>query len=222
MVEKASIALFISILSVSIASILIVSCTASALLISFYRMLFTTLIILSILLVKKRYFDELFQISKKQYLMMIVIGFILAVHFAFWVTSLKMTSVASSVILVTAHPIIVGPISHFLLKERLSPFHVIGIIISFFGVIVLVYGNYGFVSSIDSFQGNILAWAGGVAAGLYILGGRHLRSQISVIPYVFVVYSVSTIVLFIFCIFFNTSLIMISLSDLTPKITIFS
>jgi len=125
-----------------------------------------------------------------------------------------MTSVASSVILVTAHPIIVGPISHFLLKERLSPFHVIGIVISFFGVIVLVYGNYGFVSSIDSFQGNILAWAGGVAAGLYILGGRHLRSQISVIPYVFVVYSVSTIALFIFCIFFNTSLIAISFKDL--------
>lgn len=214
MVEKSSIALFVSILSVSIASILIVSCTASALLISFYRMLFTTLIILSILLFKKTYYDELFQLSKKQYLLMVGIGVILAVHFAFWVTSLKMTSVASSVILVTAHPIIVGPISHFLLKERLSLIHVIGIIISFFGVIVLVYGNYGFVSSIDSFQGNVLAWFGGVAAGLYILGGRHLRSQISVIPYVFVVYSVSTIVLFMFCIFLNTSFIMISFRDL--------
>jgi drug/metabolite transporter (DMT)-like permease len=157
---------------------------------------------------------ELYQIPKKLLLIMIGIGIILALHFSFWITSLQMTSVASSVILVTAHPIIVGPLSHFLLKERLSLIHVMGIIISFIGVIVLVYGNYDFVSSIDSFQGNILALLGGVAAGLYILGGRHLRNKISVIPYVCVVYSISTIVLFLFCLLSNTSILIISTRDL--------
>ena len=89
-----------------------------------------------------------------------------------------------------------------------------GIIISFSGVIVLVYGNYGFANSIDTLEGNLLAWAGGVAAGLYILGGRHLRCQISVIPYVFVVYTIATIVLFFFCLMANISFSLISQRDI--------
>ena len=145
---------------------------------------------------------------------MVGIGIILAIHFSFWITSLRMTSVASSVILVTAHPIIVGPISHFLLKERLSIVNIIGIMVSFLGVIVLVYGNYGF-ASIDTLEGNIFAWFGGVAAGLYILGGRHLRCQISVIPYVFVIYCTATIVLFFLCVLSNISLTFISSRDLS-------
>ena len=214
MIQRSYLALGISILSVSVAAVLIVSCRAPALIISFYRMLFTTIIIFFILLCKKQYYQELFRISKKQFILMIAIGVILAFHFAFWVTSLQLTSIASSVILVTAHPIIVGPISHFLLKERLSLVHVFGIIVSFIGVIILVYGNYGFTSSIDSLNGNLLAFFGGVAAGLYILGGRHLRRTTSLIPYVFVVYSVSTITLLIFCLVSKTSIIVISNQDL--------
>ena len=214
MIERSYLALLIAILSVSIAAILIVSTSAPALIISFYRMLFTTLLINLIVLMKRSYFQEIKKLTKRQLIIMIAIGVILAVHFAFWVTSLKLTSVASSVILVTAHPIIVGPISHFFLKERLSIINISGIIISFIGVVVLVYGNYGFSASIDTLQGNIFAWAGGVAAGIYILGGRHLRCQISVIPYVFVVYTVATVVLFFFCLIENLSISLISQKDL--------
>ena len=215
MIEKSYLGLSIAILSVSIAAILIVSCTASALLISFYRMLFTTLLVFLIVYLKKSYYREILSLNKKQIIYMTIIGIILAIHFSFWVTSLKMTSVASSVILVTAHPIIVGPFSHFFLKERLSLFHVFGIIISFIGVIVLVYGNYGFSSSIDTINGNLLAFLGGIAAGLYIIGGRHLRSQISVIPYVSVVYTIATVVLFLFCFISKVDFFIISTRDIS-------
>ena len=77
---------------------------------------------------------ELLSLSKYTFLVMIIIGVILAAHFALWITSLKYTSVASSVILVTAHPILVGPVSHFLYKEKLSIYNSIGIAISLFGV----------------------------------------------------------------------------------------
>ena len=72
---------------------------------------------------------------------MFIIGLILAAHFAFWITSLGKTSVASSVILVTAHPLLVGPVSHYFLKERVSKANTIRILISVIGVIILVYGN---------------------------------------------------------------------------------
>ena len=212
--NKPYIALFISVVSVSFAAIFIVSVDAPSLSIAFFRLLFTTMLILPVVLLHKKTRDELKTLPRWTLYTMIGIGVVLAAHFALWITSLEFTSVASSVILVTAHPIIVGPISHFFLKERLSFANIMGIIISFSGVIVLVYGNYGFATSIDTLEGNLLAWAGGVAAGLYILGGRHLRCQISVIPYVFVVYTIATIVLFIFCLMANISFSFISQRDI--------
>ncbi len=216
MINKYTIALFLSVLCVSSAAVIIVSCSAPALLISLYRMIFTTILIIPFILAKKYYRMELKSLSKKSLLFLILIGFILAVHFTLWITSLKMTSVASSVILVTAHPILVGPLSYFFFKEKLRKLNVLGIVISFIGVIVLVIGNYGFSGYyLNSLEGNILAFLGGIAAGLYILGGRYFRKQLSVISYVFVVYSVATIFLFLFCLLSGISLIQISYYDLS-------
>jgi drug/metabolite transporter (DMT)-like permease len=135
---------------------------------------------------------------------MVGIGVILAAHFALWITSLELTSIASSVLLVTAHPVLVGPISHYFFKERLSTINTVGIILSVTGVSILVIGNYGLGSfTLDSLEGNILAMLGGVAAGLYILGGRKMRKTVSIASYAFVVYSVGTLVLFVICLLFS-------------------
>jgi drug/metabolite transporter (DMT)-like permease len=142
---------------------------------------------------------------------MVGIGIILAAHFSLWITSLTLTSVSSSVILVTAHPILVGPLSHFFFKERLSTINIFGITISVFGVAVLVSGNYGLSQS--SLQGNILAMLGGIAAGLYILGGRKMRKTISVTSYAFTVYAIGTIVLFGICLAFQAPVINLSTHD---------
>lgn len=214
MKNKAHIALFTSIISVSFAAILIKLSSAEPLSIAFYRLLFTAILILPFVIFFKNTRDEIRKIPKKTLLIMILIGFILAAHFAFWITSLKYTSVASSVILVTAHPILVGPVSHFFFKEKLSKINSIGIITSVIGVIILVMGNrQPGVETIDTLQGNILAILGGVMAGLYILGGRKIRKTVSVASYAFIVYSISAVVLLALCIIFNAELINISLTD---------
>jgi len=146
---------------------------------------------------------------------MIIIGLVLAAHFAFWVTSLTMTSVASSVILVTAHPILVAPLSYILLKERLSLPNITGILISVSGVIVLVLGNYGFSSfTIETLEGNILAMLGGIFAGLYILGGRKMRKTVSIFTYAFIVYSIGTLTLLAICLYTHSPLLLIQPKDL--------
>ncbi|MCJ7571163.1 MAG: DMT family transporter [Candidatus Thermoplasmatota archaeon] len=212
--RKPYVALFISIVSVSFAAILIKLSSADSLSIAFYRLLFTTLLILPFVDFLKKTREEIKNLPRKTLLIMIGIGFILAAHFAFWITSLSYTSVASSVILVTAHPILVGPISHFFFKEKLSIMNSIGIIISVVGVIILVTGNIQpGVGTIDTLEGNILAILGGVMAGLYILGGRKIRKTVSVTSYAFIVYSICAIVLFVLCIVFNSELINISLTD---------
>lgn len=213
MKNNAYIALFISVISVSFAAIFIVSCEAPALSIAFYRLLFTFLLILPFVILHKKTRKELLGLSFSFFLIMCGIGVILAIHFALWITSLELTSVASSVILVTAHPLLVGPISHYFFKEKLSIVNAIGIALSVSGVILLVYGNYGFALGIDTLEGNILAILGGIAAGLYILGGRKLRKSVSVGSYAFVVYGVGTICLFIICLIFNAPVVNLSLRD---------
>ena len=203
MINKPYIALFISIVSVSFASIFIVSIqnNVPSLSIALYRLLFTTLLLLPFVLLNKKTRDELGNLPRSTLLIMVGIGLVLAAHFALWITSLGLTSVASSVILVTAHPVLVGPISHFFLKERLSYINSIGITISLFGVVILVFGNYGL--SAMTLEGNILAMLGGIAAGVYILGGRKIRKTVSVGSYAFVVYGVGTIALLFICLFFK-------------------
>jgi len=203
MINKPYIALFISIVSVSFASIFIVSIqnNVPSLSIALYRLLFTTLILLPFVLLHKKTRDELRNLPRSTLLIMIGIGLVLAAHFSLWITSLGLTSVASSVILVTAHPVLVGPISHFFLKERLSYINSIGITISLVGVVILVFGNYGL--SAMTLEGNLLAMLGGIAAGAYILGGRKIRKTVSVGSYAFVVYGVGTIALLFICLFFK-------------------
>ena len=214
MSNKPYFALFISIVSVSFAAIFIVSCDAPALSIAFYRLFFTTLLILPFVIFHKKTKNEILNLDRRTFFIMVGIGIILALHFAFWIRSLELTSIASSVILVTAHPLLVGPVSHFFLKEKLSWFNSIGISLSVLGVIILVYGNYGFAGrTIDTLEGNILAILGGIAAGLYILGGRKTRKKISIGTYAFTVYLFGTITLFFIALGLNAPLIDISLRD---------
>jgi drug/metabolite transporter (DMT)-like permease len=212
--QKYYLGLLISIIAVSFASIFILSCQAPPLSIAFYRLLFTTFLLVPLILIRKKTRDELRNLPRTTLLIMIVIGVILAAHFSFWVTSLKMTSVASSVILVTAHPMLVAPLSFYFLKEKLSWINALGIAISLGGVGVLVIGNYGFSSlGLDTLEGNIFALLGGIAAGLYILGGRTLRKKVSTVSYAFVVYAVGTIALFFICLSLNAPVYHLAVSD---------
>ncbi len=212
--QKQYLGLIISIIAVSFASIFILSCQAPPLSIAFYRLLFTTLLIFPFILIRKKTRDELRTLPRATLLIMLVIGVILATHFSLWITSLKMTSVASSVILVTAHPVLVAPVSFYFLKEKLSWVNALGIAISLAGVAVLVIGNYGFAAfGLDTIEGNILALFGGIAAGLYILGGRKLRKTVSTMSYAFVVYTVGTITLFFICLALNAPVYNLTITD---------
>lgn len=184
-------AIIIAVIAVSFSAIFIRWSDAHPLVIATYRMGITSLILLPLVVVRN--LKELKKIQRREYLFMIAIGVILAIHFGTWITSLKETSVASSVILVTSHPLFVAIVSHYVFKEKLKMIGYIGIIIAFCGIIVLTVGDLGLGGS--NFRGDVMALIGSIAAGTYILGGRKARRSVPLVPYVFIVYSICTVCL---------------------------
>jgi drug/metabolite transporter (DMT)-like permease len=181
----------VAVVAVSFSSILIRWSDANFLAIAAGRMLLTTLILAPFALTLYR--RELIALPWKDTAIMIGIGLVLATHFSLWIASLERTSVASSVVLVTSHPVLVGLVGHFMMSERLSRLNAIGIGLGLVGVVVLTRGDAD--AGATTLFGDLLAFLGGVAAGVYILGGRRTRKRISLVVYAFVVYGSCSIFL---------------------------
>ncbi len=130
---------------------------------------------------------------RDEWLLILLSGVALSFHFGLWITSLGLTLVSTSVILVTSHPIFVAGVSHFLLKERVRKVAAVGIVIAFAGVCVISLNDYRIGG--DSLIGDLLAFLGGLCAGIYFLSGRVARRTIPLTPYVFSVYGISALVL---------------------------
>ena len=113
-------------------------------------------------------------------------GFVLALHFATWVLSLKFTSVASSIVLVTTSPLFVGVGSYFFLGEKPSFSLTLGIAVSVVGGVVIGYGD--FRMSGQALLGDGLAVLGALSAAAYFLIGRRLRPHLALGAYIVPVY----------------------------------
>ena len=189
-----NLALLVSIVAVSTASILIRWSAAPPLAIASYRLLFATLMLAPFYL-RSGGIRRLRESPRKDALTLMAVGVVLALHFASWITSLSLTSVASSVLFVHVDPIFVAAVSHFLLKERIDRNTLIGIVIAFAGAIVIAYGDAGIGEA--NLYGDMLALFGAVMLGIYILAGRRLRQSLDLVSYVTPVYATSAVVLLI-------------------------
>ena len=202
-------ALFSAVVGASFAAVIIRSIDAPALVIAFYRLLFTSLFLLPWVL---RYSSSFKQVNKNNLIWMALIGFVLTLHFAFWVESLNRTSVAVSVILVTSHPFFVAPLSVYLLQEKLTRVNIIGVVLAVLGVIVLVFNDLSISNT--RLSGSILALLGGIMAGIYIMAGRRFRKELDIVTYALPVYLFATLFLFISCLIFRQSVFSVGREDM--------
>ena len=179
----------------SVSSIIIRFSQAPALVISSYRMLFTCMMLILPILKSK---DEFKNINKNTYILCIISGVFLAFHYASWIQSVKMTTIANSTVLVSSSPIFVAIVNYFLLKEKFNKKMIAGITMSLLGTAIIAMGSSG-EGQVSMLLGNILAFAGAIFVAGYLVIGGVVRKDLSAGVYVFTVYSVSAIVLFIMC-----------------------
>ena len=200
--------IFLAVVSVSWASIFITWSTSPPITIALYRLGMATAILAAVLAIRAALGQDvtLRRLPRRDVLLMAGIGAILATHFTLWISSLKVPqeSIASSVVLVTSHPLMVGLLSHFVLKERLNKWMAVGIVVGFSGVVVIALADYGFGGSL--LYADVLAFLGGIMAGFYFLAGRRLRQRVALLDYAFVVYACATAVLFLYAVVLGESL----------------
>jgi len=195
-------ALILSVLSVSTSSIFVRFSDAPAMIISAYRMLFTLLLMTPVVLVKHK--KELAQITRRDILYAIGSGFFLALHFATWITSLKLTTVAASTVLVQMSPIFVVAGSYIFFKEKINKIALIGVITAIAGSVLV--GVLDFRVGGTALAGDFLALAGALFVAGYLLIGRELRKRINLLPYTFIVYGSCTAFLILGCVLMGVPL----------------
>ncbi len=200
--DRAYVAIVVAVVGVSFASIFIRWSESPALVKATYRMGLASLILLPVAI--GRFWGEIRNLSTREVLTMAGVGVALAIHFATWIRSLDFTSVTSSVILVNGHPILVALASHYLMGERVPRLAAFGILLGLSGVLIIALGD---ADEAGGLLGDLLALAGGSMTAVYILSGRRIRQRVSLIPYVFVVYSASAVVLTLTTLTFGVSLV---------------
>ncbi len=142
--------------------------------------------------------------SRRDVVLALLAGWLLAVHFATWFASLAYTSVASSVTLVSTSPMFVALGAAWVLKERLPRIAVLGMLLAVAGSAGISLADAGLGADAGEpgasrerqpLLGNALALAGAVAMAGYLLVGRHVRQRLSLVPYIWLTYASAAVVL---------------------------
>ncbi len=187
---------------VSFSAILTKSSDAPAIIIAFYRLTFTVVLLLPFFL--KNHAKEFKTIDRRTLVICLISGVFLALHFATWFASLKLTTVASSTVLVNTHPIFIVAGTIFILKEKVSKKAIVSIAIALAGSFIISTGDYSLGK--DALWGDVLAILGALFVAGYMMIGRIARQKISVTTYTFIVYSSSALTLLILSILTRTPL----------------
>ncbi len=191
---KVYLALVIGIITVSCSAILVKLADAPSSVTAFYRIFFSILIMAPLFFSK--YVKELKNVEKRDWLFSIIAGVFLALHFVLWFESLRFTSVASSVVLVTMQPLFAFLGTYLFFKEKLSLSALLSGLLAVVGSIVISWGDFK-ISGI-ALWGDILALVACILVTIYLLFGQNVRSRLSLITYTFIVYVVSALTLFIY------------------------
>jgi len=184
-------AILVGVFAVSFSSIFVRLCSAPPLIIAAYRLIFTFCFLAPFTLAGGAL--SLRAMTTRQIVLSGASGIFLSLHFVTWFTSLKYTSIASSVVLVTTQPLFVVLGSWLFFKERVPRKALYGGLLAFTGSLVI--GATDFQLGGRAFIGDLYALFAAVMVSGYLLIGRKLRGDLDLTGYTFVTYGISALVL---------------------------
>ena len=191
-------ALAVAVLAVSSSGPLIAYAAAPALAIAFWRNALAVGVLAPVAVLRRR--TEVRWLigrdGRRALLGCAAAGLALAVHFAVWVPSAKLTTVAVSTALVATQPVWQGLIA-LGQGRRLPAATWLGIAVAVCGAGLATGADVGL--SARAVLGDLLALAGGAAAAVYVAFGERARVSVSTTVYTTVCYSVCALTLLLVC-----------------------
>ena len=194
-VVRAALVLLVGVLVMAWASILVRWAAAPPLVIGAGRLSLATLLLAPVAVPPT--VREWSGASARRLLLLGVSGMALGLHFAAWLTSLGMTSVASSVVLVSTTPLFVAVASPMVLRERVGRPMLGAALLAMAGAILI--GLADARTAAGGLVGDLLALTGALMAGVYVLVGRALRREVSLLAYIWPIYGLAALMLLAAC-----------------------
>ena len=191
----------VAVLGISLSGPLTALVVAPALAIAFWRNAAGAAVLLPVLVTRER--GTLTGLHLRDLRSSAVAGLFLAGHFAAWLPSLTMTTVAASIALVTTTPIWTA-LAARIAGVRLPAPVWWGLVLAVVGAALIA--GVDFTVSREAVIGDGLALLGAIAAGGYVLAGARARERLATSAYTVVCYSVCAVVLAVAALLFGVPL----------------
>jgi drug/metabolite transporter (DMT)-like permease len=186
--------LAVGVVAVSTAAIIIREADAPSLVIAAYRLVLASVPMLAFTAYKR---EKLLLDKGERTALTLLAGVSLALHFAFWIESVKDTSVITSVVLVSMAPLFVTVGSGPLLGEKPAKAVWYGLAITAAGTLIMVGDDFG--AGGDTLRGDLYALLGAGFTTVFLLVGRRmLAAEGRWLPYSTGTYSVAALTLVVF------------------------
>ena len=147
--------------------------------IAFWRLIIASLTLAVILIIFGKSFN--FNLVRKNLKELFILSFFLSLHFIFFISAVKDTTILNATVLVNTTPIFSMFVSSFLFKLKPSRLAILGLTISFIGVCVIAYTETITANARpEVFSGNLKGDLEAVLAALvesfYLNYGRKIRN----------------------------------------------
>lgn len=178
----------LGVLSISTAAIMVTLSDATPLHNAFFRMLFSTLLLLPFVSRSRQAFKS---ISVSHLLLMMFSGISLGLHFYTWFISLEHTSIANSMVLISMSPLFTLSGGALIFGTKFSLKEVLITFIAIVGSLIMALHTGTF--DLGEMYGNGMALLGAFLIAVYLLIGRYCRKSVTTTTYTFIVYSFATL-----------------------------
>lgn len=168
------------------------SCGASPVMISFLRVLISTLVLLGPAM-RSGEMQQMLRAPKRLLLIACVSAFFLAMNYFCWITSMDCASTFVSTALVCTQPLFVMALSGVLLKEPIPRRAIPGALVSIAGAVMI--GCASISGGSGSLKGNVLALMGAAFGAGQWLTSRFARRQLPALGYMTFIYCITALYL---------------------------
>ncbi|MGC9346200.1 MAG: DMT family transporter [Candidatus Bathyarchaeales archaeon] len=167
--------------------------------IAFRRLIIACLGLAIILIVLGKSFS--FNLVRKNLKELFILSFFLGLHFIFFISAVKDTTILNATVLVNTTPIFSMFVSSFLFNIKPSRLAIVGLTISFIGVCVIAYAETAIPNTdalpevvSPSLKGDLEAVLAALVEAFYLNYGRKIRKQMAILFTMLPIYVLTAII----------------------------